>query len=110
MKRSITTFLKWFSVYIISWLPSIVLAEPSTNPSGDLAQEVRRYYGIAVDIGFPLGIVIIIYAGYLYITSTGNPETIGQAKQLLLGAISGLLVLLLAGLILGSGGLIESNI
>ncbi len=104
VSKKVSIAVKLLSLSVIFY-PSVVFGESTS----DLAQQVNDYYHIAVNIGFPLGVVIIIYAGYLYITSTGNPETIGQAKQLLVGAISGLLVLLLAGLILGSGGLIESR-
>lgn len=104
LSKKMNTFVKLLSLLAILW-PSVVFGQSTP----DLARQVKDYYHIAVNIGFPLGVVIIIFAGYLYITSTGNPETIGQAKQLLIGAISGLLVLLLAGLILGSGGLIESR-
>ena len=104
MYKKVTNFVKFLSLLPVLW-PSVVFGQSAP----DLAQQVGDYYNIAVNIGFPLGVVIIIYAGYLYITSTGNPETVGQAKQLLVGAISGLLILLLAGLILGSGGLIESR-
>jgi len=70
----------------------------------DLAHKLRPvillYYTRAIQFGSPLAIIILIIAGYRYITSAGNPEALGEAKGLMTGAIVGLLVLVLAGLIM----------
>lgn len=51
---------------------------------------------INVALGF-LGIIavgFIIYAGFLWMTSQGNPEQIEQAKKILIGAVIGLIIIL----------------
>jgi hypothetical protein len=53
---------------------------------------------IRVAIGF-LGIIavgLIIYAGWLWMTSEGNEEKVGQAKKILTNAIVGLIIILSA--------------
>ena len=39
-------------------------------------------------------VCVIVYAGYLYMTSQGNEEKIGKAKQYLTNAVIGLIILL----------------
>jgi hypothetical protein len=77
----------------------------SASTSGDLAQKVREIYNNVVQyVAGPIAVLFLIFGGYLYITSTGNPEQIGQAKNLISTAIIALIVLLLAGMILNSIG------
>ncbi len=80
-------------------LPKIVFAQTS------LRSLANTYYNQAVLIAFPLAVIVLIYGGYLYITSTGNPETLGEAKGLITGAIIGLILLLLAGLLVRTIGI-----
>ena len=60
-------------------------------------------YEFATYLAVGLAILMIIWGGYKYITSAGNPEALGEAKEIIGGAIIGLLVL-------GLGYLILSNI
>jgi len=58
---------------------------------------------ISVVLGF-LGVVlvlIIIYAGFLYMTAGGNPEKVDKAKSWIINAIIGLIIILLAYSITG---------
>lgn len=47
-----------------------------------------------------IAILMIVYAGYRYITSTGNPEQAQKAKNIIITAIASLLLVILAKLIL----------
>lgn len=51
-------------------------------------------------IGFALAALMIIYAGIKYLTSQGNQTQINDAKEILLGAIIGFVMLLLVDVIL----------
>lgn len=51
-----------------------------------------------------LGVLMIIYAGYLYITSQGNPEATGKAKDIIIGVITGIFLLFLIKIILSTIG------
>ena len=102
--------LNFFSVLIIILLltfllaPAISLAQEGEGQEKGLKAKIEELYSNVVNIAFPIVVVILIFAGYMYITSTGNPETLGMAKNLIFGAISGLIILLLAGLILRTVG------
>ena len=43
-----------------------------------------------------VAVLIIIIAGFMYATSNGNPDTIKKAKNAILYAVIGLIVILLA--------------
>jgi len=59
----------------------------------------------AIPIVGGLAVLMLIYAGYLYMTSQGNPEATGQAKDIIVGVIVGILLLFLIGIILSTIGI-----
>lgn len=74
-----------------------------------LDQYLGCIYQFATILAVGLAIVMIIYGGYKYMTSQGNPDTLGEAKEIIVGAIIGLLLLALGYLILSNlGGKIVS--
>lgn len=60
----------------------------------------------AIPIVGSLALLMTIYAGYLYMTSQGNPDSINRAKDILIGVITGVLLLFLIGVILNQIGII----
>lgn len=54
----------------------------------------------AIGIGGGIAFLLILYAGFLGMTSTGNPEKIKAAQELLISAISGLVLLIFSIFIL----------
>ena len=78
-----------------------------TMPSGDEAIELSCIGAIFVNIVNALFyfagaavLFIIIYGGYLFVTSSGNPQQVERAKHTLTYAILGLGVILLSWVIL----------
>jgi len=55
-----------------------------------IARIIRAFIGL---LGI-IAVLIILYGGYVYMTSAGNPEKIEQAKKILRNAIIGLLIIL----------------
>ncbi len=55
-----------------------------------IASIIRTFLGF---LGI-LAVLIILYGGYIYMTSAGNPEKIEQAKKILRNAIIGLVIIL----------------
>jgi hypothetical protein len=43
-----------------------------------------------------LCVIIIIFAGYIYVTSDGNPANIKTAKNAIIGSVTGLIVVIAA--------------
>jgi type IV secretory pathway VirB2 component (pilin) len=77
----------------------------ANNQSLPLDQKINELYTSIVQfVAGPLAILFLVYAGYLYITSAGNPEQIGMAKEMIVSTIVAIIILLLAGLILQTIG------
>ena len=70
----------------------------------DLATYIGCIYQFATYIAIGLAILMIIWGGYKYITSQGNPDVLTEAKEIIWGTIIGLLVLGLGWLIISSIG------
>lgn len=70
-----------------------------TNSQGDittLARQVVQIFSIVVGA---ISIIMIIYGGFRYITSGGDSNRVGSAKNTLIYAIIGLIIVALAQLI-----------
>ena len=63
---------------------------------------VNSAYQFMAVIGGLLAILMLIYAGYRYMTSYGDPEKISDAKDVVEKALIGLALLILAALILNT--------
>lgn len=70
----------------------------------DLTTYIGCLYEFATYLATGLAILMTIWGGYKYITSQGNPDALGEAKEIIWGAIIGLLLLGLGYLILNSIG------
>ena len=62
----------------------------------DLECIVNHTIEMAAYIAGVILVVVIVVAGIMYITSMGNPERVGQAKKTLVGAIIGLIIVVLS--------------
>jgi hypothetical protein len=67
-----------------------------TTTGGFVSYLLRWGMGIAGGIAF----IMIIYSGYLVISSGGNPQKLQAGKELLTAAISGLLLLVFGAFVL----------
>lgn len=93
------------SLALFSILPAAALAynAPPVSIKDPNSTDVAGIIGKVIDwvlllVG-AITVLFIIYAGILYVTSSGNKERIEQAKQTLTYAVIGLVVIILAGVI-----------
>jgi hypothetical protein len=68
----------------------------------NFADYTNRIYQFAVVIGISLAVLMIIFGGYKYMASSGDPQSIAEAKEILIGAVVGLVLILLTRLILAT--------
>ncbi len=59
----------------------------------------ESFYPWAVSVCGGLAIIVIMYAGYLYVGSAGRVDEINKAKEYIIGTLTGLAFLILSGLI-----------
>ena len=76
------------------------LTEQEVENAGSIGKLVTILYEWMIPLGTALAVLVIIYAGYLYATSQGNPDSVKTAKDLIIGALVGLALIILAGVIL----------
>lgn len=61
---------------------------------------ITKVWAWATMIMLPLSIIMLIAAGALYATSSGNPDRISLAKKIIIGVLSGLVLIVLARVLL----------
>jgi len=59
----------------------------------DLAERTANLYSWSLGIGVMLALGVLVFAGFLYVTSSGNPSRMGEAKKWITAAVAGLIVL-----------------
>jgi type IV secretory pathway VirB2 component (pilin) len=79
-------------------------AETEFGPAANLGEFVTKILAWAVPVIGSLAVIMIIVAGYMYMTSQGNPEPIKKAKEIIIGVIAGLALLFLATLLFNTIG------
>lgn len=91
---------------------SVALAQSgpiaAATPDPQISADVSQLYDLVIDFYYRLIIpgatvlagLVIFYAGILYATSNGNDETIKNAKSYIVGALSGLTLVLFASFII----------
>lgn len=83
------------------------------SPKATLAQNIKNIYDKSLGVILTIAFLVVIFAGYTYLTSFGNQEKINQAKVLLIGAVTGVILLLMIPLLLdflGENNLSTSNL
>lgn len=58
----------------------------------------------ALGIGGGIAFLLIVYAGFMIMTASGNPERIKQGQDLLTSAVAGLMLIILSTFILNFVG------
>ena len=99
------TALFLFSAVRISTVQASVITRISIpghagNTYTDYWEYINTIYAFSMKIGIGLTVLMIIYAGYLYMTSQGNPTKINEGKDIIIGSLTGFAMLLLVYFIL----------
>lgn len=65
-------------------------------PTPDANEVLANVLGIAYAVIGAVAVIVIIIAGYMYVTSHGDPASVTKAKSAILNAVIGLIVVLAA--------------
>lgn len=90
-----------FSVALAAGIQTEVTDTPVANLPEYVSALLNRLYPI---IG-AVAVLMFIYAGYIYIASQGKPESLSYAKDIIIGVVTGLVLLFLIQLLLNQIGL-----
>jgi magnesium-transporting ATPase (P-type) len=81
-----------------------VLEEDATKDPEERIDSVDKLVEVIVDIAVPVAIlclvVLVVYAGYMLISSQGNPDKLREGKEVLTNAIIGFFIVVLSVVIL----------
>ena len=83
---------------------AVPLGEPlnQTTEVTSFREYIVLLYTWGARLAISLSILVVIWAGFLYMTSGGNPETTKTAKEYLTGAVIGIALIFLSYLILNT--------
>ncbi len=79
----------------LSLLPWLVLAQAPTPPE-DLWATVKKVVGALLAVVFILGVIFLIIGAIAYITAGGDPAKVENARNLMLYAVIGMGIAVLA--------------
>ena len=65
-----------------------------------LGIEIRNLINLLIALGSIVAVAMIIISGYTLITSTGDPDKVDQGQKTLTGAVIGLVIVWVAGLLI----------
>jgi hypothetical protein len=75
-------------------------AAQNNNNSGILFKCINQIYKFAIVLASVIGVFFIVIAGYLYMSSGGDSESVSKAKDILVTTISGIVILLVGYILL----------
>lgn len=90
-------------------LPGLVLSHPTCEPNDDngyqckvnwLGEYLTWIYNYALKVGGILAAIMLMAGGLLWLISGGDAGKVGQAKEIIIGSITGLIILMSSYVIL----------
>jgi len=104
MKKKFLILITFFS---ISLLPAFANAAVQTGLEvngktsfGSFTDYMANVFKFSLKAGSVLTIIMVIFAGYKYLTSQGNPTALNEAKDIIAGSLSGFILMLVIFFIL----------
>ncbi len=103
--KSLLTMLLFFGAMLFVFSPVPTMAQSAgledVGSSSELSDEsitsiIGRVIGIFLSVLGIIFLVLVLYAGFLWMTAAGNPERVEKAKKMLTQAVIGLIIILLA--------------
>ena len=72
------------------------LSQDSLNSVSDTQSFVQLIINISIPLGITCAVMLLIYAGYMMITSQGNPEKLQESREVITNAIIGFVIVILS--------------
>lgn len=83
---------------VLSAIPLFIQAQSIDNPLGDdtIIDLIRNVINFIFRLSLPVGALMIVVAGFYFLTSVGDPEKIKKAKNIIIWTLVGILVIFLS--------------
>ncbi len=110
-KISAILILSIFSVFVLAdfvlaqFTPEVTypeIASKTVTTTTSLPEYIIYMFNLAVIIGVLIVIGVVVFGGFLYLTSAGNPSQMREAKSRIFNGFLGLIILLASYLILNT--------
>lgn len=88
----------------VNWCPGGTCNTAVGDISSDPSKFISRLFGIILSLAGIIAVLVIIYSGYILLTSQGTPEKVQSAKETLTAAIVGLVFTIFSLVILQTIG------
>lgn len=75
--------------------PGADLSFPNPLQTNNIKKLLNKILSFAMAIGIPIAVVMIVYAGIMFLISQGNPSQVTKARTILMYAVIGLAVILI---------------
>ena len=97
MRDKIDSPLFKIGILVLTLVPVITQAITITNPlkAKSFEELIDTLISFVITIGILVAPIVILYAGFLFLTSGGEPEKVKTAKNLILYCLIGLGILML---------------
>lgn len=93
-------YLTRFSLVGLLWVVPLVASAqllgtptPPGTAQGNLADVILRIINYVLAIVGVIALAVLVYGGFMYITSAGNEDQIESAKRIIINAIIGIVVI-----------------
>jgi len=87
---------KVYSAGSLSEALSGTLTEEALNEVRDSSGFVQLIINISIPLGVTCAFILLVYAGYMMVTSQGNPDKLQESREVITNAIIGFVVILLS--------------
>lgn len=72
----------------------------NTSPGAPISNFMKQLFSVAIGLGGGFSFLLLIYGAFMLTTSAGDPKAVENAKGIITGAITGLLVIIFSAVIL----------
>lgn len=103
MRRSITKFVPTISVLLLIltsaqnvYAEIIIYKVPNAIATSDFTKIVANFLKWMLSVAGAMALILLIFAGMMYMTSAGDPQKASSAKKMIFITVGGLLLALLS--------------
>lgn len=101
--RPLISLIIMFSLFVFtntSWAQGLVLSNPLGDNVKDIPTLVANIIKAILGLTGSMALLIVIYGGFLLLTSAGSQEKVKKAKDMIMWAVIGIFVILASFLIM----------
>jgi hypothetical protein len=92
MKKNILAFFIPLSLVLLPSAAFVLADDPQVDPNLDVFAALGRIADYAFTLLLVVGVIALLWAGFMFITANGDPEKLNKAKMMVVYSIIGILL------------------